>query len=83
VGDEHRAAREWIGAYAERLGVSAPTDEEFDALLELAAIAAHASERVAAPVACWMAGVAGLDPAAVDIRWRFPFRLCVSRIKPA
>lgn len=24
---------------------------------------------------------AGLDPASVAIRWRFPFRLCVSRIK--
>lgn len=26
---------------------------------------------------------AGVDLAVVDIRWRFPFRLCVSRVKPA
>jgi uncharacterized protein (DUF934 family) len=48
-------AREWIDGYAERLGVATPTDDEFTALLELAAEAAHASERVAAPVACWLA----------------------------
>lgn len=62
--DEHAAARVWLASYAERLGVTPPTDEEFEALLELAAVAAHASERVAAPVACWLAGRVGLDPAA-------------------
>ena len=62
--DGHAAARAWLAAYAARLGVAAPTDAEFDALLELAAEAAHASERVAAPVACWLAGRAGLDPAS-------------------
>jgi len=61
---EHGPARRWLAAYAERLGVAPPTDAEFDAILELAAVAAHASERVAAPVACWLAGRAGLDPAA-------------------
>lgn len=61
VTDEHRAARAWVAAYAERVGVPAPTDEEFEAILELAAVAAHASERVAAPVACWLAGRAGID----------------------
>ena len=30
-----------------------------DAILELAAVAAHASERTAAPVACWIGGMAG------------------------
>jgi hypothetical protein len=25
---------------------------------------------------------AGLAPGAVDVRWRFPFRLCVARVKP-
>ena len=65
--DEHAAARAWLTAYAERLGLPAPTGQEFDALLELAAEAAHASERVAAPVACWLAGRAGLDlPAAIE-----------------
>jgi hypothetical protein len=61
--DEHPAARAWLAAYAKRLGVDPPTDDEFVALLELAAVAAHASERVAAPVACWLAGRAGLEPA--------------------
>jgi hypothetical protein len=64
VTDEHQPARAWVAAYAARVGQPAPTDEEFEAILELAAVAAHGSERVAAPVACWLAGRAGLDVAA-------------------
>ena len=56
-------AREWIDAYAERLGVDAPTADEFSTLLDLAGVAAHSSERVAAPVACWLTAKAGRDPA--------------------
>jgi hypothetical protein len=56
-------AREWLVAYAEKLGTDAPTNEEFKALLDVAAEAAHSSERVAAPVACWLVARAGLDPA--------------------
>jgi hypothetical protein len=52
-------ARSWISAYAERLGADAPTRDEFEAILALAAEAAHRSERVAAPVACWVAAKAG------------------------
>ena len=52
-------AMEWNNAYAQRLGVDPPSAEEFSAILELAAEAAHASERVAAPVACWIAAKAG------------------------
>jgi Domain of unknown function (DUF6457) len=52
-------AREWIDAFAERLGVPAPDTEEFKLILDLAGEAAHASERVAAPVACWVAARAG------------------------
>jgi hypothetical protein len=52
-------AREWIEAYARRLGTDAPTRDEFAAILDLAAEAAHASERVAAPVACWVSARAG------------------------
>jgi hypothetical protein len=48
----------WISAYAERLGADAPTRDEFDAILALAAEAEHSSERVAAPVACWVAAKA-------------------------
>ena len=54
-------AREWITAYAERLGVPPPTTEDFKTILDLAGVAAHASERVAAPVACWVAAQAGVD----------------------
>ena len=64
MAQDHAAARAWLASYARRLGVDPPDDEEFEALLALAAVAAHASERVAAPVACWLAGRAGLPPAA-------------------
>ncbi|HYZ78495.1 MAG TPA: DUF6457 domain-containing protein [Gaiellaceae bacterium] len=52
-------AKEWLAAYADRLGVEAPTSDELKAVLNLAAEAAHASERIAAPVACWLAAKAG------------------------
>lgn len=57
-------AREWIDAYAERLGVEPPSAGEFSTLLDLAGEAAHGSERVAAPVACWLTAKAGKDPEA-------------------
>jgi hypothetical protein len=41
----------------------APTDDELDTLLALAGVAAHASERKAAPIACWLAARAGVQPA--------------------
>jgi Domain of unknown function (DUF6457) len=53
-------AREWIDAYAQRLGTEPPTSDEWTTLLDLAGEAAHASERVAAPVACWVAARAGM-----------------------
>ena len=56
-------AREWLAAYAEKLGTTPPSTEEFKTLLDVAAEAAHSSERVAAPVACWVAARAGVDPA--------------------
>ena len=52
-------AREWLAAYAERLDVSAPAQDELKAILDLAAEAAHASERIAAPAACWLAARSG------------------------
>jgi hypothetical protein len=55
-------ANEWLRAFADKLGTDAPTSDEFKALLDLAAEAAHASERVAAPVACWVAAKAGVTP---------------------
>lgn len=59
-----QTAQEWVALFAADLGVSSPTAEEFSELLELAAIAARASERIAAPVTCWLAARAGLDAAA-------------------
>jgi alkylhydroperoxidase family enzyme len=56
------SAEAWLEAFAARLGVPAPTDEERTALLGLASTAAHDSERRAAPIACWLAARAGLSP---------------------
>jgi hypothetical protein len=47
---------EWIAAFARQAGVQPPSVEEIRDLLELAGAAAHASERTAAPLACWIAG---------------------------
>jgi hypothetical protein len=57
-------AAEWIAAFAAELGVDPPDAGTVDTLLELAGTAAHSSERVAAPIACWLVGVAGADPEA-------------------
>jgi len=54
---------EWIAAFAARLDIEPPSDEELDQILKLAAIAAHASERTAAPVACWIGGRTRRSPA--------------------
>jgi hypothetical protein len=63
MADDDRAAADWVTAFASRLGVDAPSAEEMNTLLELAGVAAHASERTAAPIACWLVGRAGLAPA--------------------
>jgi hypothetical protein len=52
---------EWIAAFAAEAGVERPSTEEIRELLELAGTAAHSSERTAAPLACWIAGRAGLS----------------------
>jgi hypothetical protein len=51
---------QWIAAFAAEAGVQAPSVQEIRELLELAGTAAHASERTAAPLACWIAGRSGL-----------------------
>lgn len=56
-------AEEWIEAFASAAAVDAPSRAEIDALLELASVAAHSSERRAAPIACWIAARGGIDPA--------------------
>jgi hypothetical protein len=55
-------AKQWIAAFAEELGTEPPTAGEFKAILELAAEAAHASERIAAPVAAWLSAKAAQSP---------------------
>jgi hypothetical protein len=52
-------AQEWIERFAAEIGADPPTDDAFSAILDLAAVAAHDSERVAAPVACWIGGASG------------------------
>jgi hypothetical protein len=49
-------ANEWIAKFARELGIEGPSEEETGEILELAATAAHASERIAAPLACYLAG---------------------------
>lgn len=56
------SAREWTELFANKLGIVPPSEEERDQLLELAGTAAHASERMAAPISCWLAARAGIDP---------------------
>lgn len=57
--DATPSGTEWIATFAARLGVDAPDDDTVATLLELAAVAAHASERTAAPIACWLVGRTG------------------------
>jgi hypothetical protein len=54
------SAEQWIEAFAAALGRPAPSQEDVAAVLRLASVAAHASERRAAPVACWLAATAGV-----------------------
>jgi Domain of unknown function (DUF6457) len=61
-------AEQWLAAFAAALELPPPTPEEFDDLLALAGTAAHASERTAAPVACWLAARAGVEPAVARER---------------
>ena len=62
MSDAQPSASQWVAAFAARLGLEAPTDAEVETLLELAAVAAHSSERIAAPLACWLVGRAGMTP---------------------
>lgn len=62
MSDDKPSAQEWLSGLAAEIGLDAPNAEEIESLLNLAGIAAHSSERIAAPIACWMVGVAGIDP---------------------
>ena len=52
-------AQQWTDGFADEIGLEAPNQARIDEILKLAAVAAHASERTAAPVACYLAGVSG------------------------
>ena len=52
-------AEEWIRTFAEEIGSEPPGPELMDEILRLASVAAHASERKAAPIACWLAAGTG------------------------
>jgi hypothetical protein len=52
-------APEWIEVFCQRVGIDAPDDATTAQILRLASVAAHASERTAAPVACYIAGTSG------------------------
>lgn len=52
-------ADEWIEKFAAEVGARSPDEATVAELLELAATAAHSSERIAAPIACYLAGVTG------------------------
>jgi len=54
--------RTWIDHYAAAVGAETLSETEVDVLLELAGAAAHAAERTAAPLSCWLAGKAGIAP---------------------
>lgn len=53
---------QWLEVFSARLGVETPGAQLCQEILALASSAAHASERTAAPVACWLAASAGLSP---------------------
>lgn len=68
--DQSVSGREWVVAFAATLGVDPPDDATIDTLLDLAGVAAHASERIAAPIACYLVGLAHADPQAVLVAAR-------------
>ena len=59
-------AREWIDTFAAEIGTEPPTNDEIKQILDLAAVAAHSSERIAAPLACWLGGRTGASLAELQ-----------------
>jgi len=55
---------EWLDRFASSLHTDAPDAATIETLLDLAGAAAHGSERIAAPIACYLVGRVGMDPAA-------------------
>jgi hypothetical protein len=55
-------AKQWIAEFAAAAGAEPPSEADVESILALAAVAAHSSERIAAPIACWIASGTGLEP---------------------
>lgn len=58
--EQWTSAKQWVENFAHEVGGQPPGEKEFAQVLKLAGVAAHASERTAAPVACWIAGRTGM-----------------------
>lgn len=55
-------AEEFVARFAAEVGIDPPSADDIDTLLDTAGAAAHASERRAAPIVCWLVGRAGVSP---------------------
>ena len=64
MSDAQPSGREWVAKFAGATGQSDLSDTDVEALLDLAGVAAHSSERLAAPLACYLVGRAGMAPEA-------------------
>ncbi len=53
---------DWLDRYAAALGVPPLDPTEVDAILDLARVVAHGTERKNAPLAAWLAGASTSDP---------------------
>lgn len=62
MSDVPTEVTDWCTRFAEAIGTDPPSAAEIESLLELAGVAAHASQRQSAPVACWLAARAGVSP---------------------
>lgn len=54
-------ATQWIDAFARRVGIDPPDADDIEALLDIASVAAHSSERLAAPLTCFLIGRSGIS----------------------
>jgi hypothetical protein len=52
----------WLQEFATAVGDDALGEAERETVLALAGVAAHSSERTAAPLTCWIAARAGISP---------------------
>ena len=59
--DANESTEEFVARFAAAVGVEPPSAADIETLLDTAGAAAHASERKAAPIVCWLVGRAGLS----------------------